>query len=333
MATAELQPEPFPRAVAERWTGYAFGVVLECDDVFPGVMPTTSAASGRSASWREVSREEIEGAWRPDAGEILFERRHPDGRLFLQVDTRPERGFRIWAPYYGRHLVDLDGQAIASALPRVPPVRWQRLFFAQVLPLAAALQGMSLFHASAVALDGRVLPFIGPSGIGKTSLTAHLVSLGASFFTDDVLALEPRPGGVLAHPGPARLSIDDRELRRIPSAQAPRLGPCLGRSDKLMLATQPVETPLPVACLYYLRPDSEATHIVIEERRTEPGRTLLGSSFINYLRSPGYLERHLVISAALDASVQLYDIRIPRGFRPRDIAARVLEHRDELSGR
>src|SRR4051812_16369846 len=192
MTTLELRTQP--ASPVTRWSGSGFGLVLQASEPFPG-LPPTAAAGQRVTSWREVAAQEVEGAWRLGDGEMLLERRHPDGRLFLQIDSDEQDGFRIWAPYYGRHLVAPDGCSITSALPRVPPVRWQRLFFEQVLPLSAALQGLSLFHASAVAVRGKVLPFIGPSGSGKTSLTAHLVALGASFFTDDVLVVESGPAG------------------------------------------------------------------------------------------------------------------------------------------
>ena len=312
-----------------RWSGYGFGLVLEAPEPFPGLQAATAACE-RVTSWREVSAEEVEAAWRLEDGEALLERRHPNGRLFLRIDSHERDGFRIWAPYYGRHLVALDGCSIASALPRVPPVRWQRLFFAQVLPLSAALQGLSVFHASAAAVRGKVLAFIGPSGSGKTSLTAHLVALGASFFTDDVLVLESGPAGVRAYPGPARLSIDEAELGQIPSTQKLQVGPCVGRSDKLMLEPEPCASPLPLGCLYFLQPDSEATRITISGREDSAGKSLLGSSFINYLRLRGYLERHVDICAAVDGSVRLYDIGIPRQVLGLDVAARVLAHCDEL---
>jgi hypothetical protein len=324
MATLALPQFDEPTPQGARWHGYAFGIGLESELPFPGIQPTAEPAA-RMTSWREADPEEVEGAWELDDGELLLERRHPDGRLFLRVDGRGQLGYRIWAPYYGRHLVSAGGGSIASALPRVPPVRWQRLFFAQVLPLAAALHGLSLFQASAVAVDDRVLAFVGPEGSGKTSLTAHLVALGASFFTDEVLALEAAGADVLAHPGPSRLSLHETELRRIPSTQELRIGPCVGRSDRLMLEPEPVATALPLGRLYMLRPELEAERIWIEPREEPAGRSLQGSSFVNYLG--GGLERHLAICAALDEAVGAFDLGFPIGTRARDLAARVLAHR------
>ncbi len=333
MATVELRRaeahRPLPGAP---WHGYAFGRVLESGEPFPGIQPVEGAESGQITTWREESADVITKAWRPQHGEVLLDLRHSDGRQFLRIDAREPTGYRIWAPYYGRHLVSADGSEIASALPRVEPARWQRLFFAQVLPLAAVLGGLSAFRASAVAVGGRVLAFVGPPTSGKTSFAAHLVGLGATFVTDDVLVIEKRADGVLAHPGPARLNIDEAELRRVPPQQQARLGPLVGRSDKLMLEPTPVHGPLPVACFYILRPKDDGARIAIVERETPSSRSLLESGFPRYLSSPEHRQRQLDLCAELAKSVPRYAVELPEKCRARDVAARVLAHCEALCG-
>src|SRR6266508_6040431 len=150
------------------WHGRGFGITLEANAPFPG-LPVCETAGGRVTTWHEEHPQAIDEAWELDDGSVLVDMRHTDGRLFMRIDSHVSAGYRIWAPYYGRHLVSADGRSIRSALPNVTPWRWQRLFFAQALPLAAALQGLEVFHASAVALRGRVLAFVGAPGAGKTS--------------------------------------------------------------------------------------------------------------------------------------------------------------------
>src|SRR5207342_3502002 len=133
------------------------------------------------------------------------------------------------APGFGTHLVANDGSLIRSSLPEKGEV-WQRLFFAQALPLAAALNGLALFHASAVVLDEQAYAFVGLSGSGKTSIAAQLVARGAQMLTDDVLALELADGEVSAFAGPARISIERSELDSLDRDGRQRLG-------------QPLETP------------------------------------------------------------------------------------------
>jgi hypothetical protein len=330
MAVTELSPSAHLHGRTEpaAWRGRAFGLALEAEAPFPG-LPRCEVPDARLTTWHEEEPQAIDEAWELEDGTVLVDLRHTDGRLFMRIDSHVSAGYRIWAPYYGRHLVSRDGRSIRSALPNVTPWRWQRLFFAQALPLASALQGLEVFHASAVALRGRVLAFVGASGAGKTSVAAHLVALGASFVTDDVLAIEADAEGVRAHPGPARLSIDDAELRRIPPIQQGRVGARVGRSDKLMLEPTPVDRPLTLAHLYFLRRVDGPDRVHIVEPNQSAARTLLGSGFLNYLRSPDHLRRHLDVCAATSEFVRLHDVEVPTGCRAREVAATVLAHAEE----
>ncbi len=273
-----------------------------------------------------VSAAELEGQWRGFPVESVIDRRFADGRLMLSVEHSDNLGYRIYAPRYGRHVVSGDGTTLYSALPRVPAWRWQRLLFAQVLPIAAALQGLSLLHASAVALGGRALAFSAPSGTGKTSVAAHLVAQGASLLTDDALALELVTGGLLAHPGAGMASIAEAERQAMSPEGRARLGRRLGRSDKSHFALDVAERPLPLAAVYFLRRDGQAGHLSIEQCGTvDPGR-LLGSAFVTSVRTPEYLTRLLETCAMIAEYVDMFEIVIPAAFDARQVAAKVEDH-------
>jgi hypothetical protein len=66
-------------------------------------------------------------------------------------------------------------------------------------------RGWPALHASAVAVGGRAVAFVGPNGGGKTTLTAALLRSGFPLLTDDVLALEAGgeagDGAILGRPG------------------------------------------------------------------------------------------------------------------------------------
>ena len=273
-----------------------------------------------------VSAAELEGQWRGFPVESVIDRRFADGRLVLSVEHSDNLGYRIYAPRYGRHVVSGDGTTLYSALPRVSAWRWQRLLFAQVLPIAAALQGLSLLHASAVALGGRALAFSAPSGTGKTSVAAHLVAQGASLLTDDALALELVTGGLLAHPGAGMASIAEAERQAMSPEGRARLGRRLGRSDKSHFALDVAERPLPLAAVYFLRRDGKAGHLSIERCGTaDPGR-LLGSAFVTSVRTPEYLTRLLEVCAVIAEYVDMFEIVIPAAFDARQVAAKVEDH-------
>lgn len=326
MATVELQPVRPAGVLSPLRRGHALGVVIESAKPFPGLQGVDTPLPTRVTAWSETTGEAIDGAWPLADGRVLHERRHPDGRLFLRVDSRDGLGYRIWAPYYGRHLVSPDGASVESALPRVPFARWQRLFFGEALPLAACLHGLHLVRSSAVAIGGRVVAFLGPKDSGKTAFTAHLVALGAEFVTDDALALELTPGGIVAHPGPARLSIERGEFERVPSTQRARVGDCVGRSDKLMLEPAPIAAPLPLDRIYLLRPGAAVERATITHADPAPLGLLLGATVVDYLRAPDVLQLQLDVCNALAETIPVFDVDLPRGCRAREAAAQVLAH-------
>ncbi len=55
-----------------------------------------------------------------------------------------------------------------------------------------------LLHASCVAVSGRGLLIIGPSGSGKSALALHLIALGAVLVADDQTELTLQDGRVIA---------------------------------------------------------------------------------------------------------------------------------------
>ena len=90
-----------------------------------------------------------------------------------------------------------------------------------MLPFAALLQGLEVFHASAVVQGGEAIALLGPSRAGKTSLALELCARGASFLADDVLALETREDALFAHPGSpvAGVALEHERGRRRPRSR------------------------------------------------------------------------------------------------------------------
>ena len=179
--------------------GQAFGIEFRSSFPLP-LISTTWYRGDRTTLLEACSPGDVERTWgaRRGAGGRVLERRRPDGTLVMSVDHDPAVGYHVYAPDNGRHTVSCNGSRIECALPQIAPWRWQRLLFAQVLPLAATLQGLELLHASAIEWGGRCLGFVAPSGTGKTSVAAHIVASGGALVTDDVLALEIKSTDVLS---------------------------------------------------------------------------------------------------------------------------------------
>jgi hypothetical protein len=315
-----------PVATSATWRGSAFGLEIETNRRIPGLGRWDG--SGRRVLLETVERETIERGWRVKSAHRLLERRFPDGRPMMTVDSHAALGYRIWAPSHGTHVVSPDGTYIRSALPRVSAWQWQRLLFAQVLPLAAALQGVDLFHASAAAFDGRVVALVGPPGAGKTSVAVQLVGEGATLVTDDVLALVPGRDRILALPGAAFANVDPSELAGMSASGRRRLGKEVGRTDKVHVAARIAEEAFPLQTVYLLDRGGTELQFDRDSDASSASRMLLGSSFITYLRSPLYLMSHLEICARIASSVDVARVRIPGTVSARAVASAI--HSDAL---
>lgn len=323
MAVAERGLRPAEAAGAVT-SGSAFGLALEADFAIPALSPGTDAA--RRTSLHEVTPAELDAACPAEGWTEDVDLRHPDARLFLTIRHHPEAGYRIWAPRHGRHLVSPDGMAILSALPRRTSLGWQRLLFAQALPLAAVLHGLEVLHASAVVVDGRAIAFTAASGTGKSSLGAHLVAAGATFLTDDVLALEDRDGGPIAHPGIARLSVGARELASMDAAGRERLGRRAGSADKVYVEPRTQSTAAPLRALFRLYRGATFDHVRIREHVPPEARIILASSFLPYVRTPARLLNQLATCAAVTDSVRVFDVELPYAGTARAAADVLLAH-------
>src|SRR5262245_11969164 len=157
MTVTKLAELPGRAGTSERCCAFGIGITAP--------VQLMASSCGASAGGREVvlglgSAAELDGAWRSGTAERVLERRRRDGRLVMAVDHHPDLGFRVYAPHNGRHLVSPDGARIFSTRPVRALWRWQRLLLAQVLPLAATLQGLELLHASAVGWRGRTFGLV-----------------------------------------------------------------------------------------------------------------------------------------------------------------------------
>lgn len=310
--------------------GAAFGIAVESSFAIPELPPGGPATGYPLSRLTRVSPREIVRAWPSVHTRTALRRALPDGSPVMVVSRHDEAGFQVWGPRYGRHLVSNDGAEVLCALPKIAAWRWERLLFAQVLPLAAALRGRELFHSSAVAVDGGTLAFIGFSGAGKSSVAAHLVARGASLVTDDVLALTRDGERVLAHPGAALAGVDRGELASMTVAGRARVGRRIGNTHKAYLAAPVTDSPSPLRAVYVLARGSDRSIRITQN--DSMAVHLLSSSFIFYLDLPSHLVQHLDICAHIAATVPTLEVSSPASARAADVAAAVEAHAETLMG-
>jgi hypothetical protein len=108
--------------------------------------------------------------WRDDRGVWQGE----SGALHVRFDTRSRKGL-------GRVSVDPDG--LVSAVDNTLRGIGARLL---------ATGGLLLVHASGIVVDGRLLVFYGPSGVGKTTAARLAAAAGLPVAGDDLLIVDPQ---------------------------------------------------------------------------------------------------------------------------------------------
>ncbi len=175
-----------------------------------------------------------------------------------------------------------------------------------------AMRGETVLHASAVAINGSALAFVGQSGRGKSTVAALLCVDGAELVTDDVLVAHPGPpvtceGGASGlrlraaasaiaeerPEHPTRLTADDRH------AFSPTLAPL---------------RPLPLSAIVIPSPSRTVTEV--EVRHVPPADAvfaLLSFPRVHGWRQPDVLSRDFTRLSEIVNLIPVLHVIIPWG--------------------
>ncbi|NNE11581.1 MAG: hypothetical protein HKN41_04965 [Ilumatobacter sp.] len=186
------------------------------------------------------------------------------------------------------------------------------LFAGTVVAVLLTLRGVTLLHASAVAVDEQALAFIGQSGRGKSTVAALMCNAGAALVTDDVLAVEAR--------GTATCVGGASELRLRPNAApiavehgSSRVGVTV--DDRTAFSPgDSVGGELPLAAIVVPTPDREITDMEIVRLPEHAALfALLAFPRVYGWRRDRELQRDFAVYRDLVAAVPMYAASIPWG--------------------
>lgn len=314
--------------VRRRCTGRAFGITLGADFRLPGVLEAGDPGQIRRADVRHVDLSLQDSAtadagWPAGTAARTFELRGPDGSPVFTIDRHQEVGYRVWIAGLGRCFIGPEGDRI-RCVPPDRPNRWE-LLIGQGLPIAAALQGLEVLHASAVRLGSIAIAFVARAGTGKTSLALHLLGHGAEFLADDVVALEADGDTLLTHPGIGLANAPRTEWEALASAGIDIPRPTTTTPKHHVPLAMP-EAPVPLGAVYFLERtrDVEEPEIVAIDA-PEPG-LLLGSTFVAHVPTAARLITQLDICSRIARTVPLFRVRAPAEGGAADLAARIAGH-------
>lgn len=309
-------------------SGYAFGLSLLMEFPVAG-LDARASFDGSEAIRLRLREDHDPDPWRDGRARALVGRRTADGRVVMSVHSHPEHGHRVFAEGYGTFVLSAAGDTLdCTPAAGVESWRWQRFLIAQVLPLVAVLAGHEVLHASAVALDGRVLALVGGTGAGKTTLALHLARAGARLFADDALTLELSDAKLVAHPGAGIANVCPAEHQRLVRAAGAPVGTIVGADDEgLRLVVSSETRSMPLGAVYFVNRGASGDGVAFAPA---DGARVLGATFNVSVRNPGRLRTHLEISAALARSVSCHRVDAPPGMGAADLAAAIA--RDARAG-
>ena len=254
---------------------------------------------------------DIEDSAEPPPGEVIAEYQTADTAWYTATSTAAE--YRLRFRNCGEFVLSADLSEVS--VRRDPNGRTELLPILMAGTVSAfllALRGETVLHASAVAVDGRALAFVGQSGRGKSTIAALLCVDGADLVTDDVLTVEPGP------PVTCRGSASELRLRAgaVSIAEStPDASTRATADQRLALASDhaPLE-PIPLAAIVIPAPSRTATRVEI---RREPATSalfgILSFPRIHGWRRPDVLSRDFTTLSQVVNAVPVYNVTIPWG--------------------
>lgn len=132
----------------------------------------------------------------------------PGGALWLSFGRLGDGFLLRFAHSLSVEVQPSTRRVCCHASARTPRATIRHLLLNQVVPLLLASPARLALHASAVALPGGVVAFVGAGGSGKSTLAAAMVALGgARLVTDDVLVLGTAGEGVTVSPAAGEVRL------------------------------------------------------------------------------------------------------------------------------
>jgi len=232
------------------------------------------------SAYTDDSGQPLLRVWKLAGGDYLHFR-YCDGPEFF-MDRAAESVWSFWPEQ-----VDFEDVLTYLAGP----------FFGYLL----SLRGVTLLHASAVAVGDKAIALVGPAGAGKSTTAAAFALANYSVLTDDIVAVREKDGEFLVQPAYLRLCLwpDSVEALYGSPEALPRLTPGWEKRDlKLGSECQFEERQLPLAAVYMLgervsaNPGGEISSLAARDFLI----SLVGNTYASCLPSPTRARRFDVLA-------------------------------------
>ncbi len=190
-------------------------------------------------------------------------------------------------------------------------------------------RGILVLHAGAVAVNKGAIAFAGPSGIGKSTLSAALHDRGCLFLADDVCAIDPAGKKSSLIPGFSRLKLWADALDKLgknkDDLQSVRW---IKNLEKFFIPIQEnVATPVALQALFVLDAVNTERIEMWELTGMDKINQLISNTYrMGFLKGLGKTADHFRQCAAVAANLPIVKVSRPkRGFQINELADKILE--------
>lgn len=236
-----------------------------------------------------------------------------EGSSAWYVVTHTDAGYLVRFRSCGEFVISADLAEID--VRRDPAGRHELLpilLAGTVSAILLTLRGNTVLHASAVAIDGRSVAFVGQSGRGKSTVAALMCVDGAQLVTDDVLVVDSGPPATcIGGAGELRL----REAAAEIALMRPTAPTRATEDERLAFAPEAASLePLPLSAI--IIPEPSRTVTKVETERMAPADALfalLAFPRVHHWRRPDVLSREFTTVSGLVNTVPVFRATIPWG--------------------
>lgn len=288
----------------------AYGLVIHSDLIFPE-LPTTPSHKIPDVI---IQRGNID--WLP----------HRSGPQDSCSRITPERVYFFWG-HIGKILIAKGQNIVVDPCPDVS----EDVIRLPILGVAfAALlhqRGQLALHASAVAIKGKAVAFLGDAGWGKSTLAASLHARGYDLLCDDVLALDFTKNEITVLPAFPQLKLwpDALETIGVVPEQLSRL------SAQVEKRRRPIsngfsQLPIPLGAIYILGVDSKLQIQPLSPQEAVVALVRNSHAALSRQLKVDGKESHFRQCTTLAKQIPVYGLKRPKNLAMLPAVADLVEH-------
>jgi hypothetical protein len=230
----------------------------------------------------------------------------------------------LWWEHIGAILVRKGREIIADPTLQAQEETLRLCITGPALGVLLHQRGLLALHASAVAVAGKVVAFLGAAGWGKSTMAAVMYARGHDLLADDVTAVEPSSGRSWVFPAFPQLKLWPESIIALGDdpASLPRLDPNFEKRSRR--TTRGFSSaPLPLKQIYVL---AEGRTQGIEPLQPQEALIeLVGHSYVSRLLQYVGASAHFLRCASIVKAVDIRTLKRPRSLCSLSEVAQLVE--------